>query len=44
MTVRWGDSWGIGVVPTVGYKKDRLGFDFALLKASGLMFLLGYHF
>ena len=44
LPVRWGDSWGIGVVPTVGYKKDRLGFDFALLKASGLMFLLGYHF
>lgn len=44
LPVRWGDSWGLGAIPTVGYKKDRFGFDFAFLKASGLMFLMGYHF
>lgn len=44
LPVRWGDSWGLGVIPTIGYKKDRFGFDFAFLKASGLLFLMGYHF
>ena len=44
LPVRWGDSWGLGIIPTIGYKKDRLGVDFAFLKASALMVLVGYHF
>lgn len=44
LPIRWGDSWGIGAIPTIGYKKDRLGFDLAFLKASGVLFLAGYSF
>ena len=44
LPIRWGDSWGVGVIPTLGYRKDRLGFDIAFLKASAALFLVGYHF
>lgn len=44
LPVRWGDSWGLGIIPTLGYRKDRIGFDVAFLKASAAMFLVGYHF
>jgi len=44
LPIRWGDSWGIGVVPTVGYQRDAVGFDIAVLSASGLLFLVGYEF
>ncbi len=44
LPIRWGDSWGIGAIPTLGYRKDRIGFDIAFLKASAAMFLVGYHF
>lgn len=44
MPIRWGDSWGLGAVPTIGYQGDRVGFDLAVLSASGLLFLVGYEF
>ena len=44
LPIRWGESWGIGAIPTIGYQKDRFGFDLAFLKESGLLFLAGYHF
>jgi hypothetical protein len=44
LPIRWGDSWGLGAVPTIGYQGDRVGFDVAVLSASGLLFLVGYEF
>lgn len=44
LPVRWGDSWGLGAIPTIGYKNDRFGFDVAFLKASGVLFLGGFSF
>ncbi len=44
MPIRWGDAWGLGAVPTIGYQGDRVGFDVAVLSASGLLFLVGYEF
>ncbi len=44
MPIRWGDAWGLGAVPTIGYQGDRLGFDVAVLSASGLLFIVGYEF
>ena len=44
LPIRWGDSWGLAVVPTIGYQKGRLGGDSAILSASGLLFLVGYEF
>ena len=44
LPIRWGDSWGLGAVPTIGYEGDRLGFDVAVLSASGMLFLVGYEF
>lgn len=42
--IRWGDSWILGIVPTLGYQGGRFGADLALLGDSGLLFLLGYSF
>lgn len=42
--IRWGDAWGLAIVPSVGYQRDRWGFDVAILSASGLLFLAGYEF
>lgn len=44
LPIRWGDSWGIGVIPTIGYRKGRVGYDVAFLKASAALFLVGWHF
>ncbi len=44
LPVRWGDSWGLGAIPTIGYKSERFGMDVAFLKASGVLFLAGYSF
>jgi len=44
LPVRWGDSWGIGIVPAVGYKRSRVGVDLAILGESGLLLLVGYEF
>ena len=44
MPIRWGDSWGLGIVPGIGYQWDALGVDVAVLSASGLLFLVGYEF
>ena len=41
--MRWGGSWGIGVVPAIGIHKKRIGYDVALLGVSGLLFLVGFH-
>ncbi|MGB5780233.1 MAG: hypothetical protein WBM42_00010 [Eudoraea sp.] len=42
--IRWGDAWGLALVPTIGYKRDKWSFDVAVLSASGLLFLGGYEF
>jgi len=44
LPIRWGDSWGLGAVPVIGYQGKRVGFDIAVLSASGLLFLVGYEF
>jgi hypothetical protein len=44
LPLRWGDSWGVAIVPTVGYQWRNLGGDIAILSASGLLFLVGYEF
>jgi len=44
LPIRWGDSWGFGLVPIVGYKSDRVGVDLALLSDAGLLLLVGYEF
>jgi len=44
LPIRWNDSWGIGVIPTIGYRKERFGVDLAFLKASAALFLIGYRF
>jgi len=44
LPIRWGESWGIGAIPTIGMRRDRFGFDLAFLKESGLLFLGGYYF
>jgi hypothetical protein len=44
LPIRWGGSWGLGFVPAIGYQKDRVGYDVAVLKASALLFLVGYEF
>lgn len=44
LPIRWGSSWGIGAVPTIGYQRKRVGFDLALLSDSGILFLLGCEF
>ena len=44
LPIRWGKSWGMGAIPTIGYTRGRFGFDVAFLKASAAMFLVGYHF
>ena len=42
--INWGDGWGFGVVPSVGYQIGSFGFDVAVLSASGMLFLVGYNF
>lgn len=42
--LNWGDAWAIGAVPGIGYQKDNLGVDVAILSASGLLLLVGYEF
>jgi|GEM_PF-2264325 len=44
LPIRWGDSWGIGIVPAIGYKRNRVGIDLALLGESGLLLLVGCEF
>ncbi len=44
LPIRWGDSWGIGIVPAIGYQWDAVGVDVGLLSASGVLFLVGYEF
>jgi hypothetical protein len=44
LPIRWGNSWGFGVVPIIGYKSNRVGVDLALLSDSGLLLLVGYEF
>jgi hypothetical protein len=42
--INWGDGWAFAIVPAIGYQKDRLGLDVALLSNSGLLFLVGVEF
>jgi len=42
--LNWGDGWAIAVVPTIGYQKNRVGWDIALLSNSALLFLVGVEF
>lgn len=44
LPIRWDNSWGLAVIPTVGYKWDPFSLDVAVLSASGLLFLVGYEF
>ena len=44
LPIRWGESWGLGGIPTIGTQKERYGYDVAFLKESGLLFLFGYRF
>jgi hypothetical protein len=42
LPVRWGNSWGFGIIPGAGYQSGKVGFDVAFLGESGLLFLFGY--
>jgi hypothetical protein len=44
LPVHWGGSWGLGIVPAIGYQKGRTGYDLAVLGVGGLLFLVGYSF
>lgn len=44
LPIRWEERWGLGVVPSIGYQKGRVGVDVAFLKESAVLFLLGYQF
>ncbi len=44
LPIRWGDSWGLGFVPSIGYQKGRVGYDVAILGVAGLLFAVGYEF
>ena len=44
LPIRWDESWGMAVIPGVGYKWESLSLDVAALSASGLLFLVGYEF
>jgi len=44
LPIRWGGSWGLGFVPTIGYQKGRVGYDVAILGVAGLLFLVGSEF
>jgi hypothetical protein len=44
LPIRWGGSWGLGAVPSIGYQKGRVGYDAAILGVGGLLFLVGYSF
>jgi hypothetical protein len=44
LPIRWGNSWGLGAVPSVGFMAENFGFDVAVLSTSGLLFLAGYQF
>lgn len=41
LPIRFGSGCGLGVIPTIGYKKNRIGFDVGLFGKSGLVFLIG---
>ncbi len=36
------DGWAPVIIPSLGWKRDRLGFDIAVLGDAGIMFLVGY--
>jgi len=36
------NGWAPVIIPSLGWKRDRLGFDVALLGNNGVMFLVGY--
>ena len=41
LPVRWGDRYGLGVVPSVGWKKGRTGYEVSVLGVGGLLFSIG---
>lgn len=36
------NGWAPAIIPSIGWKHDRLGFDVFILGDTGLMFTLGY--
>ena len=36
------NGWAPVIIPSVGWKRDRLGFDLAILGDAGVMFTVGY--
>jgi hypothetical protein len=36
------NGWAPVIIPSVGWKRDKLGFDFSILGTSGFMLLVGY--
>jgi len=36
------NGWAPVIIPSLGWKRDRLGFDIAVLGNAGVMFLVGY--
>lgn len=36
------NGWAPVIIPSLGWKRDRLGFDLAVLGTAGLMFTVGY--
>jgi len=36
------DGWGVGIIPSIGFKKDRLAIDLVALGTAGLLLAVGY--
>jgi len=36
------DGWGVGIIPSIGFKKDRWAIDLVALGTAGLLFAVGY--
>jgi hypothetical protein len=41
LAINW-DGWSPVIIPSFGWKRDRLGFDVAILGDAGVMLLVGY--
>lgn len=41
LAINW-DGWSPVIIPSIGWKRDRLGFDVAILGDAGVMLMVGY--
>jgi hypothetical protein len=41
LPIRWGGSWGLGMIPSIEYKKGKVGYEVSVLGVGGLLFSIG---